>query len=462
MMGGVYAQKIKIDKKTGLMSLDKTDVAKFSLSKNADGQDVFTFTDLNSDASVTLTVVKLDPSEKDFLEVTSSLSDKTSEMEYELIIFSLSDASLISNLIVKKYKFFTPEGMNKEAIANFLVQENNTHKQAYTEKLANQKLRQEKLDAFSPSHRNDSEVENGKTGELIARIQKGKDIDIACNITDPLGHAIAYVEHDPLNNGTLYLLKTYLKRTFTLKAKDYQSAKWEAIDELIINGYFGNESNSYSVKEKVLKEYAKAKNVTGILSLNDGSTVEGKFEIDFREIMPDGTEPPFVSDGNVLYLGSKTATYLYKDDNDKDKKKAYKEKDMKSFKVTKEDDPNYDEYYCKIEYAHAPEKNGIVSDNSLDLDALASNLLSGGPKKKTTLVYKVADFDKATMYTSSGLMFIANKKDNGEVTELSPSTFKKKLKEMTNDCPSVSNKVDDCQYTRSSILNLIKEYSECK
>jgi len=104
--GTVFGQKIKIDRKTGKMSIDNVEVSKFSSSSNSEKQEVYSFTDLHSDDYVTLTMVKLGKDGEPFLQVTSSLSDKTSEMDYEIVNFTLNMNSAISTLIVKKYDFF--------------------------------------------------------------------------------------------------------------------------------------------------------------------------------------------------------------------------------------------------------------------------------------------------------------------------------------------------------------------
>jgi hypothetical protein len=392
-------------------------------------------------------------------------------MDFVLVSFTLSTNSAISNLIVKKYNFFTPEGMNKEAIIDFLAREDTKHRQAYNEKLAQQKMIQEKIDSFAPSFKNDLVVVNKKTGEVIAQFEDKPDILL---IKDQLGNSIAVLRSQTEKQGfqqiSVYTLETYLKKTYALDAKNDQNAKTEAINKLILNDYLGNGANSYTVMKQQVddananakqeaKEYEKAKRVTGLLTLNDGSTAEGDFEIDFREVMPDGTEIPYRRSG-ILSLDGKTAIYFYKDDKGKDKIKIYKEKQMQSFKVVKEEEPDYDEYYCKIDYIHHPDQEKVVNDG-LDVGALGKNLLFGRPKKKTSFAYRVADSEKATIYTSEGKLFIADKKKDGEITELNPNTFRAQLKEIAADCPSVAENADSCQYTRLSIYNFIEEYSGC-
>lgn len=486
--GNTFAQKIGIDKKKGTMSIDKVDVARFQSSKNAEKQDVYTYTDLNSDASVTLIMIKGDDPDNYFLDVTSTLSDKTSEMGYELVNFTLSMNSAISNLIVKKYNFFNSSGMDKEAIIAFLDKEDKSRRQAVADKAAAAKAIQDKIDVFAPTLKNNTVV-NKNTGELLAQFEPKNGGVI---IKDHLGNAFAVIKksvvkesREPIDFPSLkksstesYAVETFMKQAYALDADTENGARVEAINKLILNDYFGDGKNSYILRKdeyeqaqeadkKRREEYEERSVVNGILTLEDGNTVEGKFKIDFRE-MADGTEAPAEA-GTVVSLDGKTATHYYKDEKGKDKIKIYKEKQIRSFKVLKEDEPDYNEFYTKLAYIQEPlpqKKADIMdSDGSVNLLGVGKNLLGGKPKDKTKtdIIYVGPDNTKTSLYFSGSNIFITNKNTKKTII-LNKENFESQLKDIAANCVSVIENIENhsYEYSRKSILNFTDDLDNCK
>lgn len=201
--------------------------------------------------------------------------------------------------------------------------------------------------------------------------------------------------------------------------------------------------------------FRKGRSVMGVLTLEDGSTIDGNFDIDFRAILPDGTEYPF-DDMGIMAPRYKNAVHHYLDEKNKQRTKNYRENQMKSFKVINSNIPEYDEFYCKIEYQ--PEQSEGLG--------ITSGLLKLGRAKKMSTIkifaYRVSDLPKTTLYAGNQRLFLIDKKRDKAIIELLPETYQDQLKLLTADCPTVETKVAACEYTRASINQLIKEYNDCK
>jgi len=484
--GNMFSQKVKIEKKTNLMSIDNIDVARFSSSKNSDGQETYLFTDLKSDDFVKLTMVKLGKDETNFLQVVSSLSDKTSEMDYEIVNFTLNMSSVISNLIVKKYSFFTTAGMNKGAIVEFLNIENKNYQLAHEAKVREQQDVQGKMSAFAPSVKNALTVVNKNSGKVIITLEdptgkydRYKDLSTDYEnfvIKDSEGNILGAVKKIQSSDVFPdYSIETYDKETYLLGKVTPSTIPMEVTKKLIYNDYLGDGEKSptrlkqlrasaraaRAADEQVqAEEYNRRVNVNGILTLVNGTVLKGPFMVDFRET-PEGMVS---QSGTIISLDGKTLTHYYKDEKGKDKAKIYKEKEIRSFQVIKEDDPDYDEYYCTIEYISLPEKSEVVTaDGALSVIGLGKNLLGNKPKNKKGLVYRAVDMPKTILYFSGNKIFVQDKKKEKTV-ELSKSEYENQLKEIALDCPVVIENINKHQYqlNRNSIYDFTKDYNECK
>ncbi|MDH6307842.1 hypothetical protein M2451_000291 [Dysgonomonas sp. PFB1-18] len=466
VFASLFAQKIEYNKKNSMMLIDKVEVAKLEISKDAEKHQVYTFTDLKSDATLVLTGAT--PGQQpEYYIVSSTLSDKKSEIIFEMVSFTLNQTSAIMNLMVKKYQFFTAAGMDQRAITDFLYVEKRDYSNAKSETANTALQTQLKVDSLAPVYK-DNRVVSKNTGELLAVLENTNDGGFL--IKDERNNLVARARRDVQGAGaisiTTYILNTYDDKQYELKADELSTAKTTAINCLITYDYLGKGVNSYMIKKpqlaaaesqnnRIRSEFRKGKFVTGILTLEDGKSINGRFEIDFRAILPDGTEYP-LDDMGVMAPRYKNAVHHYLDDKNKERKRDYREKQMKSFKVINSNIPDYDEFYCKIEYK--PEQsNGM---------GLTSGILKlGGVKladKIEVFAYRVSDLPKTTLYAGNQRLFIVDKKRDQTVIELRPKTFRDQLKLVVADCPAIEEKLATCEYTRASIGQLIKEYNDCE
>lgn len=460
------AQKIEYNKKKGLMSIDKVEVAKLEISKDAEQHQVYTFSDLKTGATLVLTGAT-PGKQPEYYIVSSTLSDKKSEMLFELVSFTLNPTSAMMNLVVKKYNFFTVAGMNEKAISDFLYVEKNDISAA-KERAANiSEQMQLKVDSLAPVF-DGNRVSSKSTGELLAVFE---NVNNGFLVKDERNNVVAKAKENVHGAGpisiTTYILSTFDDKEYELKVDQLEAAKTTAIGCLITHDYLGKGVNSYSIKKPKLEAlesgynqkriaFNKGKVVYGEMILNDGETLTGDFEIDFRAVLPDGTEYP-LDDMGIMAPRYKNAEYQYFDEKSKKlKRKGYREKEIKSFKVIDPNNPDYDEFYYKIEYQIAnPEGTGLTG-GILKLGGISSS------QKIEILVYRVSDLPKTTLYAGNQRFFIVDKKTDNTVKELHPKTFRDQLKVVVAGCPSVEEKVASCEYTRASIAELVKEYNDCE
>lgn len=483
LVGSLSAQKIKIDKKTGIVTIDKVESAKLTTQKNELNEVIYTFTDLKSSDWVSLEMTKLSKDVEYFLQVTSSLSDKTSEMEYELLSMTLSMNTAISNLIIKKHGFFTTEGMQKEAIINFLNLEKRDFSLAHQEKAEEKQEIESKIEDFNIFKKDDLTIINKETNDVIIKLEDPSNQYNKYNnpstdyadfiIKDHKGNKIGVVI---LKKGGFelydYSITTYDGENFPLKRATPSVVPVETTKTLITNGYLGQGPKSIAhlqqLKAEALEEQKKddekaemRTRVNGVLTLTNGEVLEGKFRLEFREVV----EGSYKQVGNIANLDGKTITYYYKDDKGKTKGKVYKQKEIQSFEVIKEDEPDYQEVYTKIEYSLRPSKSSIVSGDAVDVINLGKSILGGGKSKKhQSLAYLAADLKKTALYFSGDEIYIQNKEAGKDIVELGISTLKEQLITIASNCPTVKANIDNNKYTfdRESMLQFVHEYDTCK
>lgn len=447
------------------MSIDKIDVAKLEISKDANDHQVYTFSDLKSDATLVLTGAT-SGKQPEYYIVSSSLSDRKAEMLFELVSFTLNPTNAIMNLVVKKYQFFSTAGMNQKAISDYLYVGNKEQSEANVkaERIAQQM--QLKVDSLAPIFE-ENRVISKSTGELLAIFGTTNN---GFSIVDAQNNLIGKAEKNVTGAGpiemTTYILSTFDDKRYELKSEQLDEAKVNAINCLITYDYLGKGANSYVVKKPQLdaieaknnelrRAFRKGNYVTGILTLKDGKTIEGHFEIDFRAVFPDGTEYP-LDDMGIMAPRYKNAEHHYLDKNNKEKRIGYRETEMSSFQVINYDNPNYEEYYCIIEYKPVESGGMGITKGLLKMGGVKS------PDKIKILAYRVCNLPKATLYAGNKRFFVVDKKEGDSVVELTPEAYQSQLKLITVDCPALETKVEACEYTRASIAELIKEYNDCK
>ncbi len=374
--------------------------------------------------------------------------------------------------------------MNKKAIQEFVDAEYNKYTLAHQEKQVQQQQIQSLIDAFAPVRKDDYTIVNKNTGEVIVEFDDGKprnnfrsnSLPLAnLKIKDHLGNLVAVIhENNERPAFPVYWFHTYNDSIFKLdKSGPIQTVQMEAVHKLILNGYLGEGEHSIAFKQKqateimaankaavkaAAEDFEKRVNVQGILTLTDGKVLEGDFRIEFRETI-DG----YVEKGNIANLDGKTIRHYYVEKG-KNKSKVYKEKDIQSFQVINENDPDYDEYYCKIEYMHTPAKADIVtSDGALDAFALGKNLFGNKPKKKTALAYRAVDMPRMALYLSGNDILI-QEKESGVITEINKQETNEQLKQIASDCPSVLEEIDNGKYGygRMLIFHFFQDLYMCR
>lgn len=215
----LFSQKIKIEKKTGVMSIDNVEVVKLKTGEDIKKHLVYIFSDLSSDATLTLTGAT-PGKQPEYYIVSSSLSDKTSEMVFELVGFTLNPTTAITNLIVKKYQFFSTAGMNQKAISDFLYLEKNDYSKGQTETKNTMQRMQHKVDSLAPIFKS-NQVISKNTGELLAVFE---NINGGFLIKDDRNNVVAKAEEHIQGVGPIkvvtYVLKTFDDKEYELKADE--------------------------------------------------------------------------------------------------------------------------------------------------------------------------------------------------------------------------------------------------
>lgn len=454
------AQKIEYNKKKGLMSIDKVEVAKLEISRDAEKHQVYTFSDLKTGATLVLTGAT-PGRQPEYYIVSSTLSDKKSEMLFEMVSFTLNLTNAMMNLVVKKYNFFTVSGINEKAISDFLYLEKKNISGA-KEEFANlaEQMRQ-KIDSVNPVFEG-NRVSSKNTGELLVVFERFPEGFLVYNERNQVVGKLRESVYAGISTTSKYVLETFDGKNYAIRVDQPEAAKTAAINCLITYDYLGKGANSYSVKKPQLEaleseynqkriEFNKGKNVYGEMILNNGKTLTGKFKVNFRGVLPDGTEYPLDDMGIMSSLQKNAEHQSFDEKSGKLRWKSYIEKEIKSFSVKDPNNPNYEEFYCKIEYKpENPEATGLTGGISR---------LAG---MRRILVYRVSDLPKTILYAGNERFFIVDKKTGGTLKELHPKTFHDQLKLLVADCPSLAEKAASCEYTRASIAQLVKEYNDCE
>lgn len=415
-----FAQKIKIDKKTDIVSVDETAAAKISETKYNSSEKQFVFTSLDGADSMTFKEVR-DEIDNHYFEVSTSFNDKQSEINYETVNFSFNDKSIISNLIAKKYGFLTTAGINKQALNDFMEIPFESKK----ERLAKAKAKQAEIQAqrqalmtkYSPTIEKDSIIQNRVTGEVLGKIllmpgAKRTDANPPYYFKDSEGNVIAnlvYTSSDKYPTPT-YFINTYQGKQIILKPTlKVDDSRNNAIHELTAQGFWGTEKNAYKVwgpahrqwLDETKHDNTARTDVQGVLTTKKGEKIgDGTFRIKFRQT-PDGKVRK--EGGTWLDLdGADTGImHLYQDEKGKAKTKVYKAKDVQSFVVNRADGAS--EVYENILYEYTP---SVISDGSLDMMKLGKSLLKKGKEKKEIIAYKNVSGAAANIYSMNGEYFL--------------------------------------------------------
>jgi hypothetical protein len=463
-----FAQKINIDKKTGILSIDKIDVGKVEELKGSNA--VYKFISLDGQDSLTMTELK--EGNDIYFEVTASFNPKTTEMDYESVVFSLNAKSLVSNLIIKKYNFFTTEGMDKAAINNFINRSVETRKEKLAKEQAEQQARlaarQEKLKDINPVIQPDNTIINGNTGEKLGSVITAKNFAKPSRNT-PLGikneedSTIAAVTQEISPN--LFLVQAYNNKEYKTGGKDKDEIIKNIVEGLAAEGYFGKGENSRSIFMPLYRRFMAdtdpgntgRTDVDGILTLKNGSRIEGKFRVIIRQplsgivrksnnLMFDLDGAPGITDG---------VTYMYTDEKGKAKSKKYKFKEFTSFEIIN-DSGNKVESYDIISVERPKESIG----NDGDLLQIAS--VMSRSKNMDLFAWRVTETLEYTLYYSEGSWYRADK-GNSQAVLLEDTDPVIRKSGLSEDCLSALAKIRSGAYAgdKALLTEFLKDYNRC-
>lgn len=463
-MNFAFAQKIKIDKKTDIVSVDDTDAVKISETKYNGNEKQFVFTSLDGSDSMTFTEV-LDEIGNHYFEVETSFNDKKSEIDYESVNFSLNDKSIISNLIAKKYGFLTTSGINKQALNSFLEIPFESKKERLAKAKAKQAETQTRREAllakYNPVIEKDTIIKNEQTGQVLGKIllmpgAKKSDQNPPYYFTDEEGNIIANLVYTFSIKYSIptYVINTYQGKEILLKSgQSVKDTRNSAVHELTARGFWGTEENAYSVwapKRRQWLEETKRDNTTrtdvqGVLTTKKGEKIsDGIFRVKFRQT-PDGMVREESGTWIDIDGSDKNITHFYQDDKGKNKTKIYKSKDIQSFAVNRID--GVEEVYETIVYEYSA---SVVDNGELDVAKLGKSLLKKGKEKKEMLAYKNVSGSAATIYSIDGDYYL---KKAGE-----KNVFQMNIDNITNEMIALLS--GHLEYQNNVMDNREKELDE--
>jgi len=116
---GIQAQKVKIKK--GLISVDNTEAALVKKRENKTTKEKsFVFYDIQQQDSVVFRAYALQAQDYYFGIHASFVSD-TADMKMESVAFTFNEEKAVTELLVKKHKFITSGGLQKETVKNYIT-----------------------------------------------------------------------------------------------------------------------------------------------------------------------------------------------------------------------------------------------------------------------------------------------------------------------------------------------------
>ena len=395
-------------------------------------------------------------------------------MQY--LYFTMNEQSGLTDLLVKKYHFFDKNGMNINAINEFLTAGTKQqipiilqHKQE--QQLAQQTQKQAEARQKQIVGNMNIRVFNGKielskgepAGSFVPAPNPNGTIspDNPILVMDEANNVIARVIACKDFNATVV---TYDKNTFEVKStnrydKNYLDIYYSGIAEtLAMNEYLKGQHNSYLVQKaeynQMEKERTEAREadrkekteVQGVLTLKDGTKVSGAFRFEYRQT-PEGR---IAREGSINDLDAgKIIYYLYQDEKGKNKIKIYNVKDASTFYI------NDGEVYDAVTYKSGNRMKDAMAGGSLDV----GKMLGGNKTQKFLL--RLAVTDKARLYFYAGEYILMK---SGSEDAIVGKTFNTDdLAKFASDCPTVSQKVSNNDYNNGgdSYKQLVEDYTKC-
>jgi len=481
---GGFSQKVNIKK--NIISLDDVNVGMVEKYDNKETKEKgYTYSDLNGTNKVTMIRYYLGEN-KTFFALRPNFVKDTAEIKLEFLYFTLNEQSGLTDLLIKKYNFFDKNGMNINAIKDYV----STPRESLIS-LAKQQIQERKQSEQMQKQSEEQQKQNvrsmgiivNRNGEIISGPNimgyfvplPNPNLDISPDnrivIKDEAGNVIAAVTAGSgAINGFQATVLTYDNNTFKCdvrRAYDKGNPVLfynEIANFLALKEYLKGQSNSYVIKKAEFDQIQKAQaqeqqqrnqeraadiaertTVAGILTLKDGTKIPSTFRFNYRQT----DEGKVAPEGSITDLDAgKIIFYLYKDEKGKDKIKKYSVKDVDTFFI------NDEEVYESVTY-----KGNLLKD-AMAKGSLDVGKLMGGNKTQKFLL-RLAVTDKARLYYYDGEYILM--KPGSEDAIVGKTLKAADLVKFTSDCPAISQKIADKSYNteENSYKQLVEEYTKC-
>lgn len=472
-----FSQKVKIKK--NIISIDDVEVGITEKYSNKEAQETgYTYSDLKGENKFSMVRYNLGE-DKLYFVVRPDFRKDTAEIKMQYLYFTLNEQNALTDLLIKKYQFIDKNGINTNAINEYLSAERELQiplilQRIQEEKRAaqNQKQAEEEqkriVNNMNIRVANNGEITKGFStgiGSFVPAPNPNMNIspDNRIIIKDKSGNIIAAVTSGgaAIDDFTAKIL-TYDKNTFEVREsydKNNPTQFYQKIAEfLALKEYLEGQPNSYAVKktefDKVQAEATAAREaevkekteVEGILTLKDGTKVEGTFLFNYRQTKEGKVAP----EGSIVDLDAgKIIFYLYKDEKGKNKGKKYGVKEVATFYISDK------EIYESVTYKKGNRLKEATSGGSLDVGKLL------GSSKTQKFLLRVAMTDKARLYFCDGEYILMKPDSEDAIT--GKTLDSEDLAKFTSDCPGISQKAANKEYNNggSSYIQLVEDYTKC-
>ncbi|QTD39023.1 hypothetical protein JL193_07175 [Polaribacter batillariae] len=469
----IHAQKVKIKK--GTILLDKKPTAKVS----SPFRDHYEFSTLNGEKVFEVDLKGADNGTEEiyhYLEIKSANSTQKAQIEYEVLITSFKVERIIAHLLTVKYKVFTNNGINKEALQKLFQENKKDLDKKYTSIVleSKQKEIERKKRGIEIRNRYYPQV---RANKQITFTQVGK-VRIVGNITiipgyDRTNATIKVYDLDRnlvatmnTSNGELaskkYTYTTWDNNSISYTANRYYSTNsnaflQELIIELIASGYLLEHQiteKRYELRKAQI-QLAKENSAniyfkSGIVTDKDGKAYKGAIFIAFQKLDVNNTGNVLPEYGPDNY--GQSVYVRYKNKRDQIRLKKIEAKEGVFFNVSKGD--NIESYYALKTKGEAFKK--LQNINSLKFNNIYFYKLLK-KEKNIMLLQDPVEKQKYVLKTSKQKKgFMIDSRSNQQLSE--------KLATYLSDCKKLSEEIKNQEFDlkiKENLMQIITEYSNC-
>ena len=471
---GSFSQKVKIKK--NIISLDDVEVGIVERYDNKATKEVgYIYSDLKKENKFTMVSYDLGQDNL-FFVMRPDFAKDTAEIKMEYLYFTLNQQNALTDLLVKKYNFFDKNGMNMSALNEYLSAEYEQQIPLILQRKQNQKQAEEEQKQMV------LDMDIRVTGNGLITMNRGKaagrfvpalNSKMTVNQNNPIiiedesGNVTAKITtsggaiNDFNTTVVTYDNNTFEFRTKSSYDKDHPAPYYINVAEFLASKeYLKGQRNSYLMKkaeadqmrvaaaenQKVREAELKAKTeVEGILTLKDGTKIEGTFRFSYRQT----NEGRVASEGSIVDLDAgKIIFYLYQDEKGKSKVKKYGVKEVSTFYI------NDREVYESVTYKKGNRLQEAISGGELNV----GKLLGGNKTQKFLL--RLAVTNKARLYFCDGEHILM--KPGSEDAIVGKTLNTADLVKFVSGCPEISQKTANNDYNNTnSYMQLVKDYTDC-